>query len=284
MKRRLPPALGTLLVLLTFVLLVMGCSGAARESTERRTAPQPDARAPTGTPTGLTEVDPVGARGNVTFTTTILATSNRSHLSVCVDGAGGFSISGAEVERVRQALDSGLGSLGEEYIHAPKYRQEAEVSRGCPPPTSALTADELGEQSRTRYGDLLVDPVSVRVPAGDAPSEHRVFVYFVPPDVYGAAFGAKPYAMGSAEFLCGAGYNCAEVTTALYVTPLVDADVLSDAALDAIGFLLSTAGDPPMSPQERNERTRQALEDAGVPQSEIDDFFERACAEVPSAC
>ncbi|MCH8994961.1 MAG: hypothetical protein IH959_08365 [Chloroflexi bacterium] len=283
MKRRLPPALGTLLVLLTFVLLVMGCSGAARESTERRTAPQPDAMAPTGTPTGLTEADPVGARGNVTFTTTILATSNRSHLSVCVDGAGGGTATATDVAQVRQALDTGLANLEGVYTTAADYRLGITVSAGCPPPTAALTADELGEQSRTRYGDLLVDPVSVRVPAGGAPSEHRVFVYFVPHDVYGAAFGAKPYAMGSAEFLCGAGYNCAEVTTAQYVTPSVNADVLSDAALDAIGFLPS-AGDPPMSPQERNERTRQALEDAGVPQSEIDNFFERACAEVPSAC
>lgn len=200
-----------------------------------------------------TQTDSVSAGTNVSFTGGMLTTSNRSNLSVCVDAAGGATSVSADVEKVRQAIDDGLAGVADVYINAQQYQRDVEVTSGCPAPTAALTAAELAERPSTqRHSDLLGDPVRLA-----SPSQHRVFVYFVPADVYDLAFSSKPYARGAAEFLCE-GHVCAEVTTGLYVRPSVSADVLSEGLRDVIGFLPSAAeGDPPYDPGEA-ERLREA--------------------------
>lgn len=222
----------------------------------------------------------VRAGGEVSFVEGILSTSHRSNLSVCVDGAGGATIGNDAILAVQQALEQGLESVSTVYSDALMHLENSTVSAGCPPPTAALTSEELASAIR-KHGDLHGEPAFLWSP--DAPSEHRVFVYFVPSDVYASVFGTKPYAEGAAEFFCEA-LTCAEVTTAIYVSESVVVSTLADGLLDAIGYLPTDAGDAPRSPEERNQKTREALEDAGVPQSEIDDFFERACTVVPSAC
>lgn len=226
----------------------------------------------------------VSAEGRVSFTTGILGTSNRSNLSVCVDGVGGHAVAAPEVAMVRRALVEGLTSVSDVYQRATDYRDGAEVSAGCPAHTAALTVAELAAWEAS--GDASADdipgsPINVRGP--DTPSSHLLFVYIIPSDVYGRVFGAEAeWAKGAAEMLCG-GHSCAQVTTALYVSPSIDPAELSAGLLSGIGYGEPEV-DPPMSPEERNERTRQGLENAGLSPSEIDEFFERACSVVPDAC
>lgn len=229
-------------VLLLIIVLALGVSGCGKNTSSTNSVQS-------ATPTA-------SAVTNVVFSGGMLTTSNRANLSVCIDAAGGGTIASAEVERVRQAMDDGLASVADLYGDAEQYQQGLETSSGCPPPTGALTATELAERPNgQRHGDLLGDPVRLT-----DPSQHRVFVYFVPPDLYSLAFSSKPYAKGPAEFLCG-GHECAEVTTGLYVTPSVSPSVLSEALLDAIGYLPSAAaGDPPRDRQEVEQQRQDELE------------------------
>lgn len=232
----------------------------------------------------LNESGAVSAEGSVSFTTSILGTSNRTNLSVCVDGAGGHAVSAPEVAMVRRALADGLTSVSDVYQRATDYREGAEVSEGCPAHTAALTVAELAAweaSGDSSADDIRGSPINVRGP--DTPSSHLLFVYFIPSGVYERAFDAEdPWTLGAAEMLCG-GHSCAQVTAALYVSPSIDPAELSAALLSGIGYGEPQV-DPPMSPEERNERTRQGLENAGLSPSEIDEFFERACSVVPDAC
>lgn len=184
----------------------------------------------------------------------MLIMSDRSHLSVCVDGAASAAVDSAVVEMVRQATEDGLLSVDGTFDRAEEYRQGLHVVNGCPPATAALTPDQITEQSR-RFGDILGEPVHATTPASI--SEHRVHVYLLPQRAYQSAFGEKSYALGAAEFLCSGGV-CAEVTAALYVPETATPPTLSDGLLDAIGFLPATrAGDPPFDRQEAEEERQR---------------------------
>lgn len=236
-------------------------------------------------PDDIPETGVASAGGSVTEVTGLLGTSNRANLSLCVDGAGGFTLSAQDVANVRRALADGLTSVRDRFPGAAKYREGAEVSEGCPPATAALTAAELADREAdgtAKAGDIPGNPI--RIPGtGDTPSSHVLYVYIVPEDVYERTFAtAGPWAKGAAEMLCF-GHACAQVTTALYVPPRIDAARLMEGVLSSIG-LGPPLVDPPISPEEQNERMRQALERAGLSPAEIDDWFESACETVASAC
>ena len=161
----------------------------------------------------------VGGEGEVT-SGGLLLVSNRTQLSLCVDGAGGFSVSDDEVDRVRDALEGVLAAAD----NPPSEYSDRAVSRSCPPPT-ALTGSVLdyGE----RYGFGVLSGSGALETAGDA-SRHRLHVYVVPPDVYATSFGADAYATTAEDLLCDVDV-CIWLTQGLYITPSTGSDVISRA-------------------------------------------------------
>ena len=149
------------------------------------------------------------------------AGGNRDDLSICVDGAGGLSASDADVELVRDGLDSLTANLGVDgYL---SYIVEARTPRGCPePPLELGTTITRSEAARLMY----------RV---GVPSEHFVFVYFLPQEVYQATFGDEPYFGVGVEMCCMTG-NDASVTYSVYSTRSIDEDTLGQALMHAMGF------------------------------------------------
>lgn len=154
----------------------------------------------------------------------LLETSNRTELSLCVDGAGGFTPAQAQVQLVRQALD---GAVAVVPSLPTEYGQRA-VSAGCPPPTAMIGRPVPEDEPWTGV---------VRVGAGAPrdPSLHRLFVYFVSPDAYALHFGAKPYFRTIAEEMCQVD-ECWGVTGALYVSPSITADTLREALIDNLNL------------------------------------------------
>lgn len=150
-----------------------------------------------------------------------LVTSNRSVRSLCVDGAGGASVSSAEVEMIRQATVDALDSIKDTYTFL-EEQGEPVISQGCPPPTG------LSGQPGPRKG---------RIGRGVAvPSEHVAFVYFVPEDAYHDSFGDYPYGRAGEELYCIRRSACSSVTEGLYVTPSVSPEALREGLLDALTF------------------------------------------------
>jgi len=102
---------------------------------------------------------------------------------------------------------------------------------GCPPPTAII--GRLLKDDEVNVGSVLVGG-----PGEPAPSEERLFVYFVSPDVFAESFGTRPYFRTIAETFCGelGGDNCGGVTTALYVPPSITADALRQALIDRLNL------------------------------------------------
>jgi hypothetical protein len=148
-----------------------------------------------------------------------LLSPTRTHLSLCVEGAGGYSISGEDVTAVQAALDEGLA----EQPVIPLEFEQREVMSGCPPPSEPLgTSTMILGLYAPHYGD-----------GDDGPSEHRLFVYKTTTEVYRATFGSQPYAKGSAEFVCE-GDACRGVTTAVYIPTSASDATLIEALLDGL--------------------------------------------------
>jgi len=175
-----------------------------------------------------------------------LATRNRLELSICVDGAGGESISPTRVAAVQRAIDNGL-SRELDRFHEPPYPPTGQATSGCPaasvPLGASLTAYEAEEYA-----------ARVEVPA--EPSGHRVFVYVLPDAIYAATFGSESYIRTTAELLCEE-HVCAEVTTGLYVPESVSAEMLEVGLVDALGLI--SREDPPMDATEAEERRRREV-------------------------
>lgn len=154
----------------------------------------------------------------------VLASSDRTHLSVCIDGAAGAATSETALTAVRQALS--------EIRSSPYYRPEfgePEAVEGCPAP-SALSGSPPTDAVERHY--TLEQTVRVWPPA--SPSPHRVFVYVMPPEVYADYFGDDPYAVGTSEMLCS-GDVCVAVTGSLYI-PSASSDALQQGLSAALGL------------------------------------------------
>ncbi len=156
-----------------------------------------------------------------------LGVGTRDHLSVCVDGDARTA---TEMAAVRQELDviRNASAQNRERYGTP------EAVEGCPPPlalsgpppTSAVERHEMTDQTR-----LIWLP--------DTPSQHLVFVYFLPADVYAAYFGDVPYEDAGGEQLCEQG-ECWGVTVSLYLPESYDSSSLQFGLLDAIGIVPSS--------------------------------------------
>lgn len=153
-----------------------------------------------------------------------LRAPQRTHLSLCVDSAGGGDISDDDVTRVGEALDAGLGSLDE----VPQEFRDPETVRGCPAAID-LTGRPLS------YTDLCCTTVhSVRDISLVSP--HLIFVYFVPDDVYVQSFRDAGWAgwIWGAEHFCK-GDTCSPVTISVYVpTTTTSGDLTHALALGLV--------------------------------------------------
>ena len=176
---------------------------------------------PTPPATTVAATEPAGPTATPWAWFRTFAGGNRDDLSICVDGAGGLSASDADVELVRDGLDSITANLGEKgYL---SYIVEAKTPQGCPePPLELGKAINKYEAARLMY--------RLRVP-----SEHFVFVYFLPEDIYQATFGDEPYFGVGVEMCCMTG-NDASVTYSVYSTRSIDEDTLGQALMHAMGF------------------------------------------------
>ncbi len=158
-----------------------------------------------------------------------LLTTNRSILSLCVDGAGGNAVSPNAVDSVGRALENVLFDTS----NVPPGYANWEVTSGCPPP-SGLTGTPTDRWERNSGAGSGVFVGSEGAPL--TPSEHRTFVYFVAPGAYAASFGDEPYANISEEFLCERGF-CSGVTIGIYLPNTVTSAVLRQALLEALNLL-----------------------------------------------
>ncbi len=162
----------------------------------------------------------------VDFSGDLLATTNRSILSVCVDGTPGYALTQDDLDAVTEALDRGFeGLAGPDAVFNERYGEDTRVIQGCPTPTVTLGATLASKE---------VSELTTR--SFDAASPHRMFVYLVAPLAFDVTFPEeRPFVRGAAEMLCR-GDQCAEVTTALYVKSDIDPDPLTEALLYSLGL------------------------------------------------
>ena len=203
MNRRQLLVLVLVLLALAGVLLAAACGGGGDDDV-----------APTRTPEFL----PMST-GDITPERLLRSrlASNRTEFSVCVDGAGGVSVTRTEIDKVRQAVDSVIGSLSV---------VPTAVTEGCPPPL-ALTGDKL---HFTQLSGSNFFPRYFILP--ELPSVHRIFVYFVSPEAYAASFDQPyPYVFSLEEVVCELDI-CTGVSSGLYVTDDMTSELLSYALQD----------------------------------------------------
>ena len=183
-----------------------------------------------------------GPDGNLLGVSNPLISDTRSRLSLCVDGAGGFNASDEDTQEVREALEQGLAaenSLPAEYA-------EPVVVPDCPP-----APDELGAVRGTSlgiYGQSFSE--------GETPSEHRLFVYFIAPELFEMSWPGEPYGLGTAELACRADV-CLTVTGSLYVSSSVSGRDLRDGLLDSLLLLPREPNPEPILDWEACERGEQ---------------------------
>jgi hypothetical protein len=188
-----------------------------------------------------------------------LLVRNRAALSICVDGAGGARVAGAEADVVRDALEAVLAAASS----VPSEYDKRQVVRECPPPLG-LTGKVLDFLHR--------GPVDVGARAISSPdllSPHRLHIFFVPEQVYAESFGEDAYALTSQEVVCR-GDVCIGVTPGLYVRQSVTADILGRALRHALILL-------PLTP-DRAEYAQFCL--SGTPEQWC--YLQDYCEAVPA--
>lgn len=173
---------------------------------------------------GTAQEEPVRPVGS------LLGTSNRSVLSVCIDTVGTAALSGQEVARVQQAVTALRAELADR-----SYQESvlglldgAVVARGCPPPAA--------QNDWSRSVNPKTGKPSVLGPAVTRPSQHVLHIYIVPDATFREWFEDQPYGTGGEEMMC-AGHQCWGVTSGLYLTPSASGDVLYQALRRILGFV-----------------------------------------------
>lgn len=183
----------------------------------------------------------VGVRGGGDDPGNLVA-PGRTHLSVCVDGAGGINVSPSDVDKVSTALDNALASLAQV---PPEFGQPT-VTGGCPPPLP------LGEP--LDYGDRNGGLAQFLADATLA-SQHLLWVYSVPDELYAASFGSEPFTRATAEIVCRnpprtpptppepghpyIGFRdnvCSPTTVSLYLPASIGTGLMEEAVLRALGL------------------------------------------------
>ena len=165
----------------------------------------------------LADLTPLGELG-VDLALLVEGVDGRTEYGFCVDGAGGYDIAEADVNKVRAAVDSAFAAL-------PSIPHRVVV--GCPAPM-ALTGEDLDAVARVQRL-CLAD--------GERPSPHAVALYFVTEETFDRAFPRTyPYALTAEERICDEGDVWRAVTGGVYVTSSITAAQLRYAFLDAEGL------------------------------------------------
>ena len=159
----------------------------------------------------------------------------RRELSICVAGLGGHTFESSDVTRISTALDAGLAKFSD-------LPEEAGTRRRT----------EGRQPTRIPLGEATGGPGTYAraVEGVDSPSEHFMFVYFLPEDLYTATFPHfDRYALGAAESFC-AGDECETATLGLFLPSNAGADAIENALLEALRLAPSTrvGGDPELTP------------------------------------
>ena len=143
-----------------------------------------------------------------------LRSTSRSDFVVCVDGAGGRTLSSSDVEYVKLELEAALATVSD----LPASLRNPTVTDECPSPPPDIVDMSPSEVMRAQA-------------VVDTPSDEVLRVYLLPQAVYEAAFGTeRPYLIGSAEWLCRQD-SCNTVTTALYLNDAIDSELLRKVLL-----------------------------------------------------
>lgn len=147
-----------------------------------------------------------------------LISLDRTGLSLCVEGTDAYSPSESLIESVQEAVEDVVA------VHQdlPVQYAAPTLSAGCPP-----TRVPLGERRVVSPGAFS------RIV--DEPSEHYLFVYLVPPDVYAQTFRSK-YEVGGTERVCQ-GDVCMLATLGLWVPSTAEPSVLQDGILEALRWV-----------------------------------------------
>ena len=145
-----------------------------------------------------------------------LIDAERSELSICVTGEGGYVSDTDDLARVQTALEDGLAR----HEGLPVEYDSRSVTEGCPP-------------TRVPIGELVGNPSSFSSVV-EASSNHFMFIYLLPVTTYNEMFPSQErYALGSAESVC-AGDECERVTIGLFLPSNADASDIEQALLEAL--------------------------------------------------
>jgi hypothetical protein len=173
----------------------------------------------------------------------------RTHLSVCIDGALGYDLDGEDVERARAALS---GALANSPTTPPEEFEDWELVKGCP-----LEVQLSPEEA---YRDNLYAQLTMGGPAprlATDPSPHFVFIYFLPSDVwYGDSRVVRAgwkYIPGSAETACRMDL-CWSLSHALFIPSDIDEKDFRDALIARLGLLADIITPDPTFDLEACER------------------------------
>ena len=109
---------------------------------------------------------------------------------------------------------------------APSEYSEPLVTAGCPAPPAALTDSTIDAARRVRAVARHVD----------AFSEHRVFVYFMAPEVYTASFGGEPFTRAWSEIRC-TGDACQYGEGSVYAPQTIAPETLQRALMENLGII-----------------------------------------------
>ncbi len=145
-----------------------------------------------------------------------LIDAERSELSICVTGEGGYVADTADLARVQTALDDGLAK----HDGLPVEYGNRSVTEGCPP-------------TRVPIGELVGNPSNFSR-AVESPSIHFMFIYLLPESTHNEMFPLQErYALGGAEHVC-AGDECERVTIGLFLPSNADPSDIEQALLEAL--------------------------------------------------
>lgn len=172
----------------------------------------------------------------------LLLAPGRTHLSLCVDSAGGRQAADADVDFVQTSIEQAFAVAD----NIPSEYGVATTETGCPPPLE-LSGARITDVDRMRSEAFLDDAALV--------SPHLVFVYLVPSEDFVAAFGIAAfensgYDFRTAEWLCSGrrvtpiaslggfrdGPGCESMTFSVYVPEDVSREDLADVFLDTLGL------------------------------------------------
>lgn len=145
-----------------------------------------------------------------------LIDAERSELSICVTGEGGYVADTDDLARVQTALDDGLAK----HDGLPVEYESRSVTEGCP-------------STRVPIGELVGNPSSFSTVV-ETPSIHFMFIYLLPESTHNEMFPLQErYALGGAEHVC-AGDECERVTIGLFLPSNADPSDIEQAILEAL--------------------------------------------------